>query len=73
MNEIGLLTVKQFIEKRNGSWPSEPALRAIILDASWGKNNFGTAFKRIGRRVLIDPVEFWRIITESEKKIMEKI
>lgn len=33
--EIGpLLTVRQFCDKQQGGWPSESALRAIILDAA---------------------------------------
>lgn len=57
-----LLTVRQFCDKYRNGWPSESALRAIILDASWGKNNFQSAFKRYGRRVLIDPIAFWKAV-----------
>ncbi len=62
-----LYTVHQFITKLNGSWPSESALRAIILDASWGKNKFQTAFKRVNRRVLVDPVEFWQCVDRMQE------
>lgn len=62
-----LYTVPQFIVRLNGSWPSESALRAIILDAAWGKNNFQTAFKRVNRRVLVDPVEFWRCVDRMQE------
>lgn len=57
-----LYTVRQFIAKQNGSWPSESALRAIILDASWEKNAFQKAFKRVNRRVLVDEFEFWKAV-----------
>jgi hypothetical protein len=61
------LTVKQFVEANAGGWPaSESAIRAIILDASWGKNNFQSAFKRVNRRVLVDPIEFWKCVEDSQ-------
>lgn len=56
------ITVRQFCDKYQGQWPSESALRAIILDASRAKNNFQTSFTRVGKRVLIDVEEFWRIV-----------
>ena len=62
--ESHLQTVRQFIASNDGNWPSEGALRAIILDAKWGQNNFQKAFIRVGRRVLINPVEFWRCVRE---------
>jgi hypothetical protein len=62
-----LYTVRQFISKQNGAWPSELALRAIILDASWGKNNFQKAFKRVNRRVLVDAIEFWRCVDHMQE------
>lgn len=62
-----LYTVKQFIAKQNGSWPSESALRAIILHASWGENNFQSAFKRVNRRVLIDAEEFWACVDRIQE------
>lgn len=62
-----LLTVRQFAEECKGQWPtSESTIRALILDASWGKNNFQTAFKRIGRRVLVDPKEFWKCVNRPQ-------
>lgn len=72
MEEKKLYTVKQFAEKQNGSWPSESALRAIILDAAWGKNHFQSAFKRVGRRVLIDPIEFFKCVDEYEKNKIKR-
>lgn len=65
-HEKRLLTVKQFARKSNEGWPTENAIRALILGASWGENNFQTAFIRVGRRVLIDPEEFWRIVREQK-------
>lgn len=64
-----LYTVKQFIAKQNGSWPSESALRAIILDASWDKNDFQAAFKRVNRRVLVDAVEFWKAVDRMQEGV----
>lgn len=62
-----LLTIRQFCDKHRGAWPSEGALRAIILDASWGKNNFQPAFKRINRRVLICEKTFWTILESMQE------
>lgn len=62
-----LYTVKQFIDSLNGAWPTESALRAIILDASWNKNKFQSAFKRVNRRVLVDPTEFWKIVDRMQE------
>ncbi len=73
MNETNVLyTVRQFIDKNKGSWPSESALRSIIGDARWGRNNFQRAFKRIGRRVLINEQEFWKAVNEAEMSYEKK-
>lgn len=53
------VTVKKFVE-RYPSGLTESALRALIFDAP--HNGFSTAFKRIGRRVLIDVSAFWEIV-----------
>lgn len=67
--EAKLLTVRQFVECNKGGWPSsESAVRALILDASWGKNNFQSAFKRVNRRVLVDPIEFWRCVDRMQEE-----
>lgn len=66
-----LLTVKDFNNKYP-SWPSHSALRAIIIDASWGKNNFKDAFIRVGRRVLVDEEKFWEIVkANGEQKVIK--
>lgn len=62
IQESRLLTVKQFVEKY--PWPSESGLRAIILDAN--KNGFHSVFKRVGRRVLVDEIAFWKTIDELQ-------
>ena len=67
VNELSkrkFFTVKQFC--RPGQWPSESALRALILDAAWGENKFQSAFKRVGRRVLVDEAEFWLCVDRME-------
>ena len=38
-------------------WPPEGGLRHLIFHKK--SNGFSTAFKKVGRRVLIDPKEFW--------------
>lgn len=67
--ENRLLTVRQFVESCQGAWPtSEGSVRALILDAAWGKNNFQSAFKRVNRRVLVDPLEFWACVAQMQKE-----
>ena len=48
---------------RNITYPSESALRAIILDASI--NGFDKAIFRVGRRVLVNVPAFFQIIEEK--------
>lgn len=75
VESTSLLTVRQFCDKYRNGWPSESALRAIILDASWGKNNFNAAFKRVGRRVLVSEKAFWEEVErlqEVEKNACQK-
>ena len=64
------LTVTQFCEKNQGSWPSLGALRSIIHQAKKGNNDFQDAFKFVGKRILISEKIFWDII---EKKKCPKI
>lgn len=59
-----LLTVRQFTQKY--PWPTESGLRALIFAASKNENKFQTAFKRIGRRVLIDQSEFWLCVDRMQ-------
>jgi hypothetical protein len=61
--KLSLLTVNQFCQKH--PWPTESALRAMIFDAH--KNGFAPAFKRVGRRVLIDEKEFWRCVDRLQE------
>jgi hypothetical protein len=70
MTENQLVTVRQFCDRYRGAWPSESALRSIILDAKWGENKFQSAFLRVGRRVLVNPEEFWKCVElmQGEKK-----
>lgn len=59
-----LMTVGQFVKSCEGSWPhSEGTVRALILHANKNKNNFQSAFKKVGRRVLVDPNEFWACVS----------
>ncbi|WP_154017770.1 DNA-binding protein [Candidatus Protochlamydia phocaeensis] len=64
VEESKLSTVKHFCSKF--SWPSESALRAIILNAS--TNGFQSAIKRVGRRVLIDEQEFFKCINRIQER-----
>ena len=58
------MTVSQFADHCKGAWPAtEGAIRAIILEANRGNNNFQSAFIKVGRRVLVDVEDFWRCVT----------
>ena len=61
VKEAQLITVRQFCERY--AYPSESALRAIILDASI--NGFDKAIFRVGRRVLVNVPAFFQIIEEK--------
>jgi hypothetical protein len=63
-NSKVFLTCRQFNEKY--PWPSESALRAIIQDAA--KRGFSKAFVRYGRRILINPNEFWAALERQQQK-----
>ena len=57
------VTIKQFCS--SNVWPTEQAVRAIRFDCLRGKNpSFKNAFATIGRRVLVRPAEFWRVLKE---------
>ncbi|MBL1265727.1 hypothetical protein [Candidatus Methylomicrobium oryzae] len=46
--------------KNHHSWPPEGGLRHLIFNKD--SNGFSTAFKKVGRRVLIDEAEFFACI-----------
>lgn len=47
-------------------WPPPGGLRHLIFHAQ--TNGFETAFKRVGRRVLVDEAEFFRCVEASNGK-----
>ncbi|PPC90453.1 MAG: hypothetical protein CTY34_07675 [Methylobacter sp.] len=47
------------------SWPPHGGLRHLIFNAE--TNGFSKAFKRVGRRVLVDEREFFRIVDEQNQ------
>ena len=55
-----LLTVNQFCDKH--PWPTQSALRAIILESTQKEKYFEKVFKWVGRRVLVDEDAFWKEI-----------
>ncbi|MBS0637012.1 MAG: hypothetical protein JSS12_05845 [Verrucomicrobia bacterium] len=61
VQEAQLVTVRQFCERF--TYPSESAMRAIILDSSI--NGFDKAIFRVGRRVLVNVPTFFQIIQEK--------
>ena len=61
VQEAQLVTVRQFCERF--TYPSESAMRAIILDSSI--NGFYKAIFRVGRRVLVNVPTFFQIIQEK--------
>lgn len=44
-------------------WPPEGGLRHLIFHAK--TNGFAPAFKRVGRRVLVDDEIFWNIVEKQ--------
>ena len=45
------------------NWPPPGGLRHLIFNAH--ENGFAPAFKRVGRRVLVDEAAFWQIVEEK--------
>jgi len=69
-----MMTVKDFVKSCDGKWPSTHwSVRSLIFKASLGENNFGPAFYKIGRRVLVDVDKFWECVAESKKGIREDV
>ncbi|MGZ8250564.1 MAG: hypothetical protein ACXWUF_21295 [Methylomagnum sp.] len=50
---------------KHHSWPPIGGLRHLIFNEE--TNGFANAFKRVGKRVLVDESEFFRIIEEQNK------
>lgn len=48
------------------TWPPEGGLRHLIFNEK--TNGFATAFKRIGRRVLIDEAEFFACVERQNQQ-----
>jgi hypothetical protein len=46
-------------------WPPPGGLRYLIFHAD--TNGYSTAFKRVGRRVLVDEAEFFRCIERNQR------
>lgn len=47
---------------KHHSWPPEGGLRHLIFNSRSNNNGFASAFKRVGRRVLIDEAEFFACV-----------
>ena len=47
------------------SWPPQGGLRHLIFNEK--SNGFATAFKRVGRRVLIDEAEFFACVNNQNQ------
>ncbi len=50
---------------KHHSWPPQGGLRHLIFNEK--TNGFASAFKRVGRRVLVDEREFFRIVDEQNQ------
>ncbi|MFP3859216.1 MAG: hypothetical protein ACLFUW_00190 [Bacteroidales bacterium] len=58
------LTIKQFIEEyRQTGWITYGSIRYLYRN----KPEFNSAFKKIGKRILIDVNEFWDVVDRHEK------
>jgi len=49
------------------SWPPQGGLRHLIFNEK--TNGFASAFKRVGRRVLIDEAEFFACIERENQEV----
>lgn len=58
-----LITVSDW--NQHHSWPPEGGLRHLIFHEK--TNGFATAFKRVGRRVLIDEAEFFACVEKQNE------
>lgn len=47
------------------AWPPQGGLRHLIFNEK--TNGFANAFKRVGRRVLVDEREFFRVVDEQNQ------
>lgn len=56
------LTFRQFCSVF--PWPTESGLRALKYGASVGKNSFKSAFRKVGRRVLVNPSRLFAAIDD---------
>lgn len=50
---------------KHHSWPPIGGLRHLIFNQE--SNGFKTAFKRVGRRILIDEAEFFAVVDRQNK------
>lgn len=56
------MTIRQFCLAF--PWPTESGLRALKYGASVGKNSFKSAFRKVGRRVLVNPSRLFAAIDD---------
>lgn len=47
------------------TWPPKGGMRHLIFNAE--KNGFAGAFKRVGRRILVDEAEFFAIVDRQNQ------
>ncbi len=59
-----LIPVSKWNDKH--AWPSQGGLRHLIFNEK--TNGFASAFKRVGRRVLIDEDEFFNCVDRQNGK-----
>jgi len=60
------LTINQFVKEYGGNeYITQGSVRYKIRNKE--TNGFKSAFKKVGKRVLIDANEFWDIIEEMKK------
>jgi hypothetical protein len=68
--ERKLWTIDDFADKQL-SWPSKGTLRNLANKSLKKDNDFRTAFKRVGRRILVDEVEFWECVERINERNMK--
>lgn len=62
VNKPQMLTLKQFAEKN--PWPNESTLRNLFYKRK--ENGLDLAFKKIGRRIIVDEEVFFQLVKSKK-------
>lgn len=65
MTDTRLIPVPEW--NKHHEWPPQGGLRHLIFHAE--TNGFASAFKRVGRRVLVDEAEFFQCVERQNSPV----